>query len=192
MFRKKYPEKNLDIRLNNNPVKYTLKTSSKAKRMRLAIYCDGSLVVTRPFWLSDRKVERFILEKSSWVIKKLEHFKNFTTSLPVSGKSHYLKYKSETYKFIEERIKYYNEFYNFKFNRINIKNQKTRWGSCSKKGNLNFNYRILFLPKRVADYIIVHELCHIKEFNHSKNFWNLVAERLPDHKNLRKELKLKI
>lgn len=74
-------------------------------------------------------------------------------------------------------------------NRVAIRDTKSRWGSCSKKGNLNFNYRIAFLPPRLADYIVVHELCHLQEFNHSQKFWDLVSLAVPDYKILRKELK---
>ncbi|NBS67881.1 M48 family peptidase [bacterium] len=66
---------------------------------------------------------------------------------------------------------------------------RTRWGSCSKRGNLNFNYRILFLPPHLADYLIVHELCHLKEFNHSPRFWALVAQGCPNYHACKKELR---
>jgi len=106
-----------------------------------------------------------------------------------NNKSNYLKHKEEALKFISERVDYYNNIYKFDFNRISIRNQRTRWGSCSSKKNLNFNYRLLFLPKRISDYIIVHELCHLKELNHSRRFWNLVAEVVPDYLDIRKELR---
>jgi len=104
-------------------------------------------------------------------------------------KKDYLKFKEQALVLAQERLTYFNQFYGFKFNRVSIKNQKTRWGSCSKKGNLNFHYKIALLPERVADYIIVHELCHLKEFNHSQNFWNLVAQSFPDYLSLRNQLK---
>ncbi len=90
---------------------------------------------------------------------------------------------------VRERLEYFNQFYKFKFNRIFIRNQKSRWGSCSSRRNLSFNYKIVFLPLAVADYLIVHELCHLGQMNHSPDFWNLVAEQIPDYKKLRKELK---
>ena len=101
----------------------------------------------------------------------------------------YKKMKESALVLAEERIAEFNKFYNFEFGKIRVKNQKSRWGSCSKKGNLNFNYRIALLPKDVADYIIVHELCHLGELNHSKNFWNLVAKTIPNHKEIRKKLR---
>ena len=78
---------------------------------------------------------------------------------------------------------------NFEINRISIRAQKTRWGSCSKTGNLSFNYNLMKFPKEVIDYVIIHELCHLKEMNHSKKFWKLVEEFCPNYKFLRNELK---
>lgn len=101
----------------------------------------------------------------------------------------YLKYKQQARIIALDRLLYFNQFYGYKWNRIAIRNQKTRWGSCSKKGNLNFNYKIALLSPKTADYIIVHELCHLGEFNHSQNFWNLVIKTIPDYKSIRAKLK---
>lgn len=87
------------------------------------------------------------------------------------------------------KIKHFSNIMNVTFNRIAIKNQHTRWGSCSSLGNLNFNYRLYFLPEKYMDYVIVHELAHRLQMNHSKEFWNIVAKYCPDWKALRKELK---
>ena len=87
------------------------------------------------------------------------------------------------------RINYFNAFYGFKIKRIAIKNQSTRWGSCSSLGNLNFNYKIIYLRPELADYLIVHELCHLGELNHSKRFWALVSKTMPKYVNINKELK---
>jgi len=90
---------------------------------------------------------------------------------------------------VENRINHFNKFYNFRINRIAIKNQKTRWGSCSSKRNLNFNYKIIYLTPEFADYLIVHELCHLGELNHSKRFWALVFKTIPDYDKINKKLK---
>jgi predicted metal-dependent hydrolase len=168
---------------------YTLRISKRARRLRLAVYCDGSVVVTAPIWFGESLIERFISEKAEWVLNKLAFFKQHQTRVITRGtKAEYFKYKETTRQLVKERLEYFNGFYNFCFNAVNIKNQKTRWGSCSRKGNLNFNYKLALLPPHVADYIIVHELCHLAEFNHSRKFWNLVVETIPEHKKIRKEL----
>lgn len=101
----------------------------------------------------------------------------------------FIENKEKARELINERLKFFNKFYDFNFKKISVKKQNSRWGSCSRKGNLNFNYKILFLPKNIADYIIVHELCHLKEFNHSPRFWALVAKTIPDYKKIRLSLK---
>lgn len=170
---------------------YTLKTSRKAKRIRLTVSCGGNVVITKPWRLSNNMAEKFILQKEKWILSQLEYFKQFDPKIFKDNRKKYLKHKNKALKFIKKRISYFNQNYNFKFNKINVKNQKTRWGSCSKKGNLNFSYKILFLPERIAGYIIVHELCHLKELNHSYEFWNLVAKTVPKYLEIRRELRRK-
>src|SRR3989344_7823061 len=92
-------------------------------------------------------------------------------------------------RFLEHRIDKFNSHYRCDINDIKIKKMKTRWGSCSKKKNLNFNARIATLPDPLIDYIIAHELCHLIEFNHSAKFWALVARTIPDWRERRMELR---
>lgn len=92
-----------------------------------------------------------------------------------------LPHHIETYKTLGVEIKAPGKIF--------IKNSRTRWGSCSSKGNLNFNYRLSLLPAHLAHYVIVHELCHLREFNHSQRFWDLVALTVPEYKACREELK---
>ena len=101
----------------------------------------------------------------------------------------YLELKENARALAHDRLEYFNLHYKFKYGRVSIRNQRSRWGSCSSKGNLNFNYKVSLLPAHLSDYIIVHELCHIGQFNHSQKFWHLVEEILPDYKRLRDELK---
>ena len=92
-------------------------------------------------------------------------------------------------KYLPERTTIIAGKYKFKIGHISIRNQKTRWGSCSTSGNISLNYRLMKFRKEVIDYVIIHELCHLKEMNHSKKFWNLVEHIVPDFKFLKKELK---
>lgn len=101
----------------------------------------------------------------------------------------YLKQKKAARALVMERIEYFNRIFGFGFGRVAIRNQKTRWGSCSRKGNLNFNVKMLLLPQYLIDYIVVHELCHLKHLNHSKQFWELVAKVIPDYAARKNELR---
>lgn len=178
------------IKIQNQEIDYTLKTSKRARRMRLAIYNDGSLVVTKPYGLPNIFVNFFLRNKANWVLSKIEYFKRFKRVVVVRNKrEHYLEHKEEARRFIKDKVKELNQYYKFNYHRISVRNQATRWGSCSKKGNLNFNYKLLFLSKQVAQYVIVHEICHLKEMNHSARFWDLVAQTVPSFKEMRRELK---
>src|SRR3954464_6248053 len=100
----------------------------------------------------------------------------------------YLRHKEEGRALVRARLEYFNTEYGYKWNRIAIKDHKSRWGSCSKKRNLNFNYRIALIPAHLADYIVVHELCHLGELNHGPKFWVLVERAMPDWKKRRDAL----
>lgn len=177
------------ISLQNKNVTYILRKSRRARRMRLAVYCDGSVIVTTPFDLQETVVEKFLRDKSAWLFSKLDFFRTFQ-GRPIVQSSHgsFVKYKNQALALVQSKIQHFNTHYGFRFKNIRIKNQKTRWGSCSKKGNLNFNYKILLLPEKLQDYLVVHELCHLKEFNHSRNFWVLVSQAVPDFRSARQEL----
>lgn len=105
------------------------------------------------------------------------------------GTKPYKEAVERTRAFVTERAALWAAAYGITYRRIFIKKQKSRWGSCSLAGNLNFNYRLGFLPTKLADYVVVHELCHIQEHNHSPAFWALVARAYPDHKALRRSLR---
>lgn len=178
------------IVLKNKKIDYTLKKSSRARRVRLSVSREGLVAVTMPYGLRESVAEKFVFEKIDWIISRLNFVKQFEGAIVIKkNKRDYVKNKERALSFAKSRVVYFSNLYGFEYHRISVKNQKTRWGSCSKKGNINFNYKIVFLPERLADYIIVHELCHTKQLNHSKNFWNLVAKILPDYKELRKEVK---
>lgn len=161
-----------------------------SKHLRLSIGADGRILVTRPFWISEKKAREFVLEKKDWLIKQMAELSKKQPRLLAQGsKSDYAKYKEEARKLAINRINHFNQFYGFKYSRLSIRNQRTRWGSCSHKGGLNFNYRLVHLSKELVDYLVVHELCHLKEMNHSSRFWLLVAQTLPDYKALRQKLR---
>jgi predicted metal-dependent hydrolase len=105
------------------------------------------------------------------------------------GTKPYREAVARTRALVHARLEYHSKNYTTIYSSVSIRKQKTRWGSCSAKGNLNFNYRLGFLPFELMDYIIVHELCHIREHNHSPAFWTLVGHTYPNHRTLRTELR---
>lgn len=92
-------------------------------------------------------------------------------------------------KIFRQKLNDFAEQMNVHFNMVRIKNVKTIWGSCSSKKNLNFNFKLFFLPEALIDYVFVHELAHLKHMNHSKAFWSEVEKQIPDYKKRREELK---
>ena len=106
-----------------------------------------------------------------------------------ASKKQYTEHKSAALALVTARLAHFNQVYGLTWKSVSIRNQKTRWGSCSRRGALHFNYRLVLLPPHLADYVIVHELCHLKEFNHSKKFWQEVERTLPDWRAARRELK---
>lgn len=99
------------------------------------------------------------------------------------------RFRKAAKEYFPKRVAYYHTLTGGNYTKITIRDQKTRWGSCSSNGTLSFNYRLMFAPPRILDYVVVHELCHLTHMNHSKDFWNMVASILPEYKTYRKWLK---
>lgn len=179
------------IKINNQVIDFKINRNRRAKHLRLILHMDGKLSVTIPWTASYKQGLQFVQNHIEWIgknIQKIEE-KEGLKKTPKNSREEYLKFKRNAKKFILENLLKLNQFYQLKYRRVSVKNQKTRWGSCSSDGNLNFNYKIALLPRKFARYVIVHELCHLKEMNHSKRFWDLVAQTIPDHKTIRREMK---
>jgi predicted metal-dependent hydrolase len=190
------------INLSGKEVVYHIRKYKMSKNLRLSIRpcfenesgCeinnDLKISISAPWRVGDNLIEKFIKERSAWILEKMEEFrKDKSNNIFGDKKSSYKKEKERSRKMISARVNYFGKLYGFRFSRIAIRSQRTRWGSCSKEGNLNFNYKLIYLPQEIMDYVIVHELCHLDQFNHSKQFWFLVSEIIPDYKELRKKLK---
>lgn len=102
----------------------------------------------------------------------------------------YLLHKEKARKLVGDMLARFNAHYGHEYKRVAIRATKSRWGSCSRAGNLNFNYRLALLPEELVEYVVVHELCHLREFNHSASFWSLVEQTIPDWRERRARLKL--
>lgn len=165
-----------------------INVSKRAKRVRIAVRPGGEVIATLPQGTNPSFLDRFIMSKAAWIARAVARMRKLKPP-QVLPRTQYKARRKETAKFVKERIAVLNESYGFSYASITIRNQKSRWGSCSRQGNLSFNYRLAQLPRELADYVIVHELCHLKELNHSKRFWALVAQTVPSPKEVRKELR---
>jgi hypothetical protein len=179
------------ILLDGRFLDYDLKPNARSRRVSIVVHPGPEVVVTIPARGSVVSAERFIRLQANWIFRQIEKLEKLPTPKysPGGTKVDYEKRKAEARRFVRERLKYFNEFYRFDYGRVSIRNQKTRWGSCSVDGNLNFNYKLVAIPIRMADYIIVHELCHLSEFNHSRRFWSLVERAIPEYREIRKQLR---
>ncbi len=178
------------IILNGEETAYIFRRYKLSKRLKLIVQSDATIVVSAPILFSEKRAEKFMHEKSNWLLARIKFFEQQNDKKEIkTSRADYLKQKEKVRKIILEKLKKFNEHYNFEYKRVSIRNQKTRWGSCSQQGNLNFNYRLIYLSDKLFDYVIVHELCHLKEMNHSLRFWRLVAKTVPDYKAIRRELK---
>ncbi len=160
--------------------------------MRIAVYCDCSIVVTSPQSISETQIQKFIRLKSDWIAKKIAFFSSLQIhpDIAIQSEQHYLQHKEKALKTISQRVQKLSEKYQFEPNQIRVKMLKTKWGSCSGKKNLNFNYKLIFLNQDLQDYVIIHELCHLKELNHTKKFWAHVASFIPEYKKIKNRLQI--
>jgi hypothetical protein len=178
------------INIAGKDFKYVLRKRSGVRSVRLSIHSDGSFAVSAPKWYPIYAINLFLKEKSDWILDKIKDI-DFDGLLlrKNADQEKYKKYKETARLIIKERIEEFNMMYGFSINRVAIKNQKSCWGSCSQNKNLNFNYKVAFLEKELRDYVIVHELCHLQELNHSHKFWVLVAKTIPDFQSSRQKLR---
>lgn len=167
---------------------------SKRKTISIEITSDARIVVRAPLRVSVRDINRFIGEKADWIDKHLKKVqdrqKELLNNPPKELTSQEIKLLvTKAKRIIPVKVRDYARLMGVDYGRITIRMQKSRWGSCSSKGNLNFNCLLMRTPDEIVDYVVVHELCHLKEMNHSPRFWAEVEKVLPDYKERRKWLK---
>ena len=175
-------------KMKENSQEYEL-IRSKRKSLALQVKGDGTVVVRAPLRLSEDKIDRFVREHLDWIEKQKDRIQE------LSGKRHVITEQEradgiqKALKIFPERTAFFAERMGVDYGRITVREQKTRWGSCSQKGNLNFNWKLVLMPQELLDYVAVHELAHRKEMNHSARFWAIVEQELPDYQKRRNELK---
>ena len=145
---------------------------------------EGKVTVRAPYSCEKKRIDRFLLEKENWIRQKVKLQKENAMKrqekreMPEAEKKYYRNLAREV---LGARTGYYARKMGVTYGRISIREQKTRWGSCSSEKNLNFNWKLILAPPEVLDYVVVHELCHLKEMNHSKAFWEEVGKVMPEY-----------
>lgn len=169
------------------PIPIKLVRSSR-KSISIEITKDCIVVVRVPYRTGNREIVSILEEKRSWIEKNYEKMLQKCKDREQAREKYDLtddkirELAQEAVEHIPTRVAYYASQIGVTYGRITIRNQKTRWGSCSSKGNLNFNCLLMLAPPEVLDYVVVHELCHRKQMNHSKKFWAEVEKILPQYK----------
>ena len=167
---------------------------SNRKTVAIQVNSDLSVTVRAPRSVSEKDIEEILKKKEAWISKHIEKIKETKERFEAEPTEKLTREKvialaEEALKVIPERVEYFAKVIGVTYGKITVRNQKTRWGSCSSKGNLNFNCLLMLAPPEVLDYVVVHELCHRKQMNHSKAFWLEVEKVLPNYKEVRKWLK---
>lgn len=165
---------------------------SDRKSLGLEVRPDGQVVVRAPRRLGKAEIQKFVTEHESWIRKHLEKVRERQKSRQKTKKLSMEEIQSladQALKVIPERVAYYAPKVGVDYGRITIRNQRSRWGSCSSKGNLNFNCLLMLTPPEVIDSVVVHELCHRKEMNHSDRFYAEVLRVFPDYRKWNQWLK---
>lgn len=162
----------------------------RSKRKTLALQVNGQRVIVRaPMGTPLRTIEKFVAEHESWIEKKLRKNAEASAGIVPLTEAELKALRKKAKEYIPGRVAYYAPKVGVSYERIAIRCQHSKWGSCSSKGNLNFNCLLMLTPPEVIDSVVVHELCHRKEMNHSPKFYALVRSVYPDYDACHKWLK---
>lgn len=165
---------------------------SRRKTVAIEITREAKVLIRAPYRMSVNEINRFVEKHMDWIaIHRQKAFKRLEEAEKDEklDENQIRKLAEQAAAVIPGRVAYFAGQMNVSYGRITIRNQKTRWGSCSSKGNLNFNCLLMLVPSEVLDYVVIHELCHRKEMNHSVRFWHEVEKVLPGYREQEKWLK---
>ena len=162
---------------------------SDRKTLAIEVTANAELLVRAPRKMSVSEIEKFISENEEWIVKHLERAKRYSELHPEPTEDEREAYIAEAREYLPGRVAYYAELMGVRPEGITVTGARKRFGSCSGKNRICFSWRIMAYPKELVDYVVVHELAHIKHHDHSREFYRFVASVMPDHKERRKRLK---
>lgn len=165
---------------------YAVRRSDR-RTLAIEVGAGGRVLVRAPRWVSEREIRSFVSAHADWIDAARKRMTARQASLseeertPLSARD-IRELGNQAVRDLPPRVARYAKQMGVTYGRITVRNQKTRWGSCSREGNLNFNCLLMLAPERVRDYVVVHELCHRKQMNHSARFWAEVEKVMPDYR----------
>ena len=164
---------------------------NRAKRKTLAVTItpEGGLLIKAPKKMPEKEIKRFLEQRRYWIYKQTKKTLAEKENRIHRSEAELKKLKEQARMVLTEKTDYYKSIIGVEYKRLRIGDQKTRWGSCSSKATISYNWRLVLMPEEIMDYVVVHELCHLLEMNHSEFFWNHVSDVIPDYKVRRKWLK---
>lgn len=175
------------IEASGKKIPYKVIRRKGMRRMLLSFSAKGELVMTIPRLTPSLLINSFLRKSSDWISRHMAHIER-RQDTAIASQSEYLEKREEARRIIDSRVEELAALYGFRYQKISIRNQRTRFGSCSRSGNLSFHYQIAFFTEEERDYVIIHELCHLRHFNHSPDFWREVGIFSPEYKRIRKNL----
>ena len=169
-------------------IEIQVKRSSR-RTLSLQVTSEGQVVVRCPLSTTKEQSQAFVDDHRQWIGENLEPVKRRLVSRPVRTPEQVWKAKSLARMTLSAKVRYWAAKMGVTYGTISIRQQATRWGSCSSRGNLNFNWTLILTPEPLQDYVVVHELAHRLEMNHSDRFWKIVESQIPDYRERRNLLK---
>lgn len=175
------------MKKGSEDLRYEVKYSSR-KTLALCVK-EGQLIVRAPIGVPCETIEKAISSHMPWIEKQMDRQAAKRELMSGISDAKIAELKKQAKNVLKTKTEYFSRIMNLKYGRITITSAKTRFGSCSSKGNISYSYRLMLYPEEAIDYVVVHELAHLREMNHSKRFYAIIESVLPDYKSRKKLLK---
>ena len=166
-----------------------LRKNIRSRRITLRVNPRRGVTVTMPYLVPFRAGIEFFKSKKGWVLETLEKQRSKVNDEPVPSAKEIEEMRKKAKEVLPARLAELAEEYSFKYNQVRIKHNVSNWGSCSRKGNINLNLNLVRLPDDLRDYVLLHELCHLRHPDHGAAFHTLLESLCPDHRKTEKELR---
>ncbi|MBQ9984658.1 MAG: M48 family metallopeptidase [Lachnospiraceae bacterium] len=161
----------------------------KRKTLTLQVTQELQLWIKAPIRMPEREIVRFINQRIFWIYKHAKRMQKDSELRVCRSDKEIYELREKARMVLTGRTEFFAGKLGVTYNKIRIGSQRTRWGSCSSKGTISYNWKLILMPEAVRDYVVVHELCHLLEMNHSPQFWKVVEEIIPNYKEYRRWLK---